>query len=198
MSWGIVASVGSSLVPGLMSSVGASKASDAQVEATKLGIESQEKMFERGLALQAPYRNMGYDALGGLQGFIEPQSRADMLQSYYQGPEYQQLAAQQEEQQMRNAAATGGMRGGNNQAALASIAPQLGQQYLNTRFNELSGLANYGMGAASQGSSQANMLGGNISNLQQQAGQARASNYLAQANIWGNMAKDGFSLIGGI
>ena len=33
-------------------------------------------------------------------------------------------------------------------------------------------------------------LGGNISNLQQQAAQAGAQNSVAQANIWGNVASD--------
>ena len=117
-----------------------------------------------------------------------------MLQDYYGGQEYQQLSSQVEQQQLRNAAATGGVRGGANQAALANIAPQLDQQYLSGLNQQYTGLANMGMGAASQGSSQAMQLGGNISALQQQAGQARAANTLDQGNIWGNVVKDAGSL----
>ena len=190
MTWGMVAVGGSSLVSGLLGSGAASDAADQQVAGTMAGIESQERMFDKSLELQQPYRDAGYGAISGLQNLVDPQGRADMLQSYYQGPEYQQQAAQVEEQQMRNAVVTGGLRGGGNQAALASIAPQLGQSYLNQQQNYLTGLANMGMGAASQGAQGAMGLGQNISNLQQQAAQAGASNSLAQANIWGNVAKD--------
>ncbi|HHZ97356.1 MAG TPA: hypothetical protein EYN67_17835 [Flavobacteriales bacterium] len=190
MSWGMAAVAGASLVGGIMSSNAAGDAAAQQQAGTQAGIESQERMFDKSLELQAPYREAGYGALEGLQSLVDPQGRADMLQSYYAGPEYSALSGQVEEQQMRNAAATGGVRGGANQAALASIAPQLGQQYLGGLNQQYTGLANMGMGAASQGSGQAMQLGGNISNLQQQAAQAGASNSMAQANIWGNVASD--------
>ena len=190
MSWGMVAVAGASLVGGVMSSNAADDAAAQQQAGTQAGIASQEKMFDRSLELQQPYREAGYDALGGLQQLTDPAGRAQLLSDYYAGPEYQALSGQVEEQQLRNAAATGGVRGGANQAALASIAPQLGQQYMSGLNQQYTGLANMGMGAASQGSGQAMQLGGNISNLQQQAAQAGASNQMAQANIWGNVASD--------
>jgi hypothetical protein len=173
-----------------MASNAASNAADQQTKATLAGIESEERMFDKSLELQEPYREAGYGALEGLQGLTDQEQRASMLSDYYAGPEYQALSGQVEEQQLRNAAATGGVRGGANQQALASIAPQLGQQYLSGLNQQYTGLANMGMGAASQGSSQAMQSGGNISALQQQAGQAAASNSLAQGNIWGNVASD--------
>ncbi len=184
----MVAVAGASLVSGAMGSKAAGDASDAQQASALAGQQSQERMFERSLELQEPYREAGYSALTGLQGLTDPAQRAETLQGYYAGPEFQQLQAQTEEQQLRNAAATGGIRGGANQAALATIAPQLGQQYLSGLNQQYTGLANLGMGAASQGSSQATGLGQNISALQQQSGQAQAANSLAQGNIWGNVA----------
>ena len=186
MSWGFVAGAAISVVGGAMSSKASKKAAKTQQAGTESGIESQERMFDRSLELQQPYREAGYGALEGLQGLTDQDYRADKLQSYYSGPEYAQMAQQAEGQQMRNAAVTGGVRGGANQAALASIAPQLGQQYLSGLNQQYTGLANMGMGAASQGAGQAMQLGGNISNLQQQSAQAGAQNQLAQANIWGN------------
>ena len=188
MSWGIVAVAGASIVSGAMGSKASSKASKQQQAAALAGQESQERMVERSLELQEPYREAGYGALEGLQGLVDPTQRAETLQNYYSGPEFQQLQAQTEEQQLRNAASTGGIRGGANQAALATIAPQLGQQYLTGLNQQYTGLANMGMGAASQGSSQAMGLGQNISALQQQSGQAQAANSLAQGNIWSNVA----------
>ncbi|PHS02426.1 MAG: hypothetical protein COA78_21130 [Blastopirellula sp.] len=190
MPWGYAAVAVGTLAAGKMSSNASDKATRAQANAAQSGMTSEERMFDRSLELQEPYRDAGYDALEGLQGLTDPTQRAGMLQDYYAGPEYQQQAAQIEEQQLRNAAATGGIRGGANQAALATIAPGLGQQYLSGLGQQYTGLANMGMGAASQGSAQASQLGSSMAALQQQAGQASASNSLAQGNIWGNVIKD--------
>ena len=95
---------------------------------------------------------------------------------------------------MRNAAMTGGVRSGNNQVALTSIAPQLGQNYLSNQYNQLTGLANMGMGASSQGAQSANYLGSSMNQAQQNIGQAQAQNYLAQ----GNIASNTIGTLGGI
>lgn len=186
MTWGLVAVAGATLVGGKISSNASKSAAKTQQAGTESGIASQERMFDRSLELQEPYRDAGYGALEGLQGLTNQDYRAEQLQEYYAGPEYAQMSQQAEEQQMRNAAMTGGVRGGANQVALASIAPQLGQQYLSGLNQQYTGLANMGMGSASQGANQAMQLGGNISNLQQQSAQAGAQNQLTQGNIWGN------------
>ena len=188
MPWGYAIAAGASLYGAKKKSDSAKKASKTQQAGTEAGMESEERMFERSLELQQPYREAGYGALEGLQGLTDQDYRADKLESYYRGPEYAQMSQQVQGQQMRNAAVTGGVRGGANEAALASIAPQLGQQYLSGLNQQYTGLANMGMGAASQGSGQAMQLGSNISALQQQSAQAGAQNQLAQANIWSNAA----------
>ena len=190
MAWGFVAVAGASLIGGAMGSSASKDASRQQQAGTLAGIESQERMFDKSLSLQQPYREAGYGALESLQQQADPAGRAELLNQYYQGGEYQALSGQVEEQQLRNAAATGGLRGGGNQAALATIAPQLGQQYLSGLNQRQTGIANMGMGAAAQGAGQAMQLGGNISALQQQAAMAGANNSINQANIWGNVASD--------
>ena len=145
-------------------------------------------MFERSLELQEPYREAGYSALSGLQNLATPQGRAESLQDYYGGAEYAGLQGQAEQSILRNQSATGGLRSGNSQAALAGIAPKLGQNYLSNQYNQMTGLADLGMGAASQGASSASNLGGSLSNLQGQVGQAYAANQLAQGNIMSNTA----------
>lgn len=188
MSWGLVAAGVGAAVGGIATSKGSKSAAESQRAGAAAGQESQERMFERSLELQEPYREAGYQAIEGLQGLTSPEARAQTLQDYYAGPEYLAASQQIEEQQLRNAAATGGLRGGANQAALATIAPQLGQQFLAGQEQRFTGLANLGMGAASQGAAGAQQLGGNVSLLQQQAAQAQAANQLAQANIFGNTA----------
>lgn len=186
MSWGLVAVGGATLLGGVVASQGARSAASSQANAAQQGIDSQERMFQQGLDLQEPYREAGYGALTGLQSLTTPGGRAQSLEDYYSGAEYQAIAEQQEGQVLRNASATGRLRSGGSEAALASIGPQLGQNYLSDQYNQLTGLANLGMGAASQGAMSANNLGTNIANLQGQAGQAQAGNQLAQANILSN------------
>ena len=190
MPWGIATAALASVGGALIGSKGSKSAAKTQAASAQSGMESEERMFERSLELQEPYREAGAGALEGLQGLADPAGRAESLQSYYDSPEYSQMSQQVEQQQLRNAAVTGGVRGGSNQAALASIAPQLGQQYLSGQYNRLTGLANLGSGAASQGAGQAGALGSSLSGLQQQAGQAAAQNQISQANIWGNVVSD--------
>lgn len=190
MSWGLVATAGASIAGGLIGSKSASKASNAQVQAAQLGIESQEKMFNQSLAMQAPYRNAGYQAINGLQGLTDPTQRAEMLQGYYNSDEYGMMENQAQQSTLRSASATGNLRGGAGAQAVANIAPQLGMQFLNNQQNQFTGLANMGMGAASQGANAANNLGLGMANGYNQIGDAQAQKYLTQGNIWGNMMGD--------
>lgn len=186
MPWGYAAAAVGTIVGASMSSGAVDDAAALEAEGTQAGIESQERMFREQLALQEPYREAGYSALTGLQDLTSASGRASALSDYYGSDEFGAMSAQQEEQTLRNSAVTGGMRSGNNQVALASIAPQLGQQYLSNKYNQLTGLANMGQGAASQGVQGAQFLGAQTSNLLQQQGQSQAQGSLAQANIWGN------------
>lgn len=187
MTWAItstVATVGSSLVGGYLSSKSSKDASRAQQDAAKLGIESEERMFERGLELQAPYREAGYNALSGLEGLATDQGRAQSLQDYYGGAEYAAQAGQATKTALTSASQTGGLRSGNTYQALEGIAPQLGQNYLSNQYNQLTGIANLGAGAASQGASGAQYLGSSIGGYQSQIGQAQAQNELAQGQVY--------------
>jgi hypothetical protein len=170
----------------IIGSKSAGKASDAQVRAAQLGIDSQEKMFNQSLALQAPYRNAGYGAVKGLQGLVDPAQRAQTLQGYYDSDEYAMMENQAQQSTLRSASATGNMRGGAGAAAIGAIAPQLGMQFLNNQQNQYTGLANMGMGAASQGANAANNLGLGMANSYNQIGDAQAQGILAKGNIWGN------------
>ncbi len=190
MSWGIVAGATIAAVGGKMSSNASKKASKQQQAGVQAGIDAEERMFEKSLALQEPYREQGYAALEGLNELVDPAGREDLLNNYYQSGEYQAMNAQAEEQQLRNAASMGQTRGGGNQAAMATIAPQLGQNYLSNRYNQLTGMANMGMGAASQGANAATGLGRNMSAAHNNSASAAAQNSIAQANIWGNTLSD--------
>lgn len=184
--WGLLAMGAATLGGALLQSKGNKEAAATQVAGNQAAIQSQENMFNQSLALNQPYRDAGQGAIQGLQSLTDPAQRAQMLSGYYDSAEFQGMQAQNEEQQLRNAAATGGVRGGANQAAMATIAPQMGQQYLSGLQNQFTGLANMGMGAASQGAQGAQMFGQQQSALQQQSAQAMAQNQINQSNIGAN------------
>ena len=191
MSWVMA---GIAAAGAVMGNVSANKARNAQKDAAKAGMDSQERMFDRSLELQQPYRQAGYDALEGLQGFTDPNQRAEMLGDYYASPEYLAQQNQAEQITLQNRAAQGGLRSGSTYSNLQTIAPQLGQNYLSDRYNQLTGIANLGMGAASQGASSANNLGVNQALGFQQMGQAQAQASLAQ----GKQANEFLGTLGGI
>jgi len=191
MSWVMA---GIAAAGAVMGNVSANKARNAQKDAAKAGMESQERMFEKSLELQQPYRQAGYDALEQLQGFNDPTQRGQMLGDYYASPEYLAQQNQAEQLTLQNRAVQGGLRSGSTYSNLQTIAPQLGQNYLSNRYNQLTGLANLGMGAASQGASSANNLGVNQALGFQQIGTAQANAALAQ----GNQANQLFGTLGGI
>lgn len=194
--WGFVAATIGSALLGNKANKDAAKSSEAGQLA---GIESQERMFERGLELQEPYREAGYGALEGLQGMLEPGGRAQSLQDYYRGAEFQTMEGQVEQGIARRQGATGGMRGGGTQAAMAGIAPQLGQQFLAGQQNQYTNLANMGMGAAAQGAQGAQQLGagisnqyGNIGNIQGQASINRSNIFSGALGTLGGIGMDYF------
>jgi hypothetical protein len=194
MSWGLIAVGGATLVGSILGSKASKGAAESQSGSAQQGMESQERMFNQQLEMMQPYRDAGTGALGQLQGLASPQGRADALSGYYAGDEYKMLSNQMTGDITSNlqaqAAATGGLRGGNYQQlssqAIGNIAPQLGQNYLSNMYNQQTGLANMGMGAASQGAQQAGQLGQGLAAGFNQMGQAQAQNQLTQGNITGN------------
>lgn len=181
-----IASVAAPVLGGLFSSNSSNKAAKAQTQAQLAAIESNEKMFNQALELQQPFREAGYGAITGLQGLTDPTQRANLLTDYYNSNEFQGYQAQAEEAALRNAAATGNLRSGSTKQVLATIAPQLGADYLANQQNILTGLGNWGIGAASQGAGQAQALGSNIAQQQSNIGNIQAQNALTQANIFGS------------
>lgn len=185
MSWGYVAVAAATVVGGYLGSEGAKKGGESVARAQRDAMSVEERMFQDSLSLQEPYREAGYGAIEGLQGMLDPTVRADALQDYYAGPEYQALSGQASKDIMRARAPTGGLRSGGTKAALAGIAPQLGQKFLSGQQDQMTNLANLGMGAAAQGASGAQQLGGSLGMRLGNIGVAQGQTAQNQANIYG-------------
>ena len=198
MSWGAVAAVGATVVGSMVSSNAQKKAgnraADAQVQAAEIAAEEQRRQFDRYQELLNPFVNAGTGALTGQQnllGLNGMQAQQDAISGISNSAEFKTYLDQGQNAILQNASATGGLRGGNTQSALSQFAPQLLNQMINQRFNNLGGLTALGQNAAAGVGNAGMQSAGNIGNLMQQSGAAQAGNALAQgkanAQMWGDI-----------
>jgi hypothetical protein len=181
--WGLVASIGGSLLGGLVQSRSASRASNAQTASANAGIAAQERQFAALQKLLRPYVTAGTGALDaqedilGLDGAAQQRSAIANIQ---RSPQFAALMQQGENSILQNASATGGLRGGNTQGALAQFRPQLLSALIDQQFARLGGLTSIGANAAAGVGNAGMQTGTNIGNLYGQMGAAQAGNALAQ------------------
>lgn len=94
------------------------------------------------------FSEVGQNALmmqQALSGAAGPQIQKQVIANIEQSPEFQTMARQGEAAILQNASATGGLRGGNVQAALAQYRPQLLNQFIQQKYQQLGGLAQAGL-----------------------------------------------------
>jgi hypothetical protein len=159
------------------------QATQALQDSTNQAIEFQQQALDTQREDLSPYTEAGAAALQqqqALMGALGQDAQQQALQGIQQGSQFQAMQQQGENAILQNASATGGLRGGNTQAALGQFRPQLLNQLVNQRFNQLGGLAGMGQASAA-GVGQAGQQGAaNIGNLLGQQGQANAANQLNQ------------------
>ena len=181
--WGLVASIGGSLLGGLIQSRSANKASSAQTASANAGIAAQERQFAALQKLLKPYVTAGTGALDaqedilGLDGAAQQRRAITGIQS---SPQFGALVQQGENSILQNASATGGLRGGNTQGALAQFRPALLSALIDQQFARLGGITSIGQNAAAGVGNAGMQTGVNIASLQGQLGAAQAGNALAQ------------------
>lgn len=208
MSWGIVATVGGSILGGLISSDAQSSAADtaagAQTAASGAQIGEARRQFDAIRELLKPYADTGLLALGA-QGDLIGLNGADKqrasLQNLEQSPEFTGLLRQGEEAILANASATGGLRGGNVQGALANFRPQMLAQLINQQYSRLGGLTSIGQNAAAGTGNAVYSTGSQINNALGSIGAAGAGNALAQGRAQSGLANSiggGVGLFGGM
>lgn len=170
---------------------GSNQAAAAQENAANKSNETAWNIYQDQKETLAPFLNVGQAGLSGLQGLAGSTiDRNQSLADYYNSQEYKGLANQARYQSLQAAEATGGLGSTAISNQLSTIAPQLGQNYLNylnqeqeRRYNQYLGLTNVGLAAGGA----ANAAAGNYSTQYQQnanqIGAAQAGNYLANGQI---------------
>jgi len=177
----------------LISSGGASKAASTAAAATDRAAEVQREMFYTSREDLAPWREAGKRALSALEGRIEA-GPGEFVPEEEPGFKfgYREFV---EKPLMRRASARGGVDSGRTLKELTRYA----EDYASTRYDNFlnrwyksltpyQSLAGVGQTSAAQMGENALVAGGNIGNALITGGQARASGYANQANIWGGTA----------
>lgn len=190
--------VGSAVVGGVMSSraqkKAANSAANAQIQSSEMGVEEQRRQFDAVQKLLKPYADAGLSGLSGqqdLMGINGTAAQQTAIGNINNSAEMQTYLQQGENAILQNASATGGLRGGNTQAALAQFRPQLLNQLINQRYQNLAGMTSLGQNAAAGTGNAGMQAASNISNLYQQSGAAQAGAALAHgqanANMWNSV-----------
>lgn len=187
---------GAMVVSSVLGSQAASDAADAQVAASRNATKAQERMFERQVELQEPWRLAGEKALGQLTAGIEPGgefTRNFSMADYEADPGYAFRLNEGIKALDRSAAARGGLLSGAQLRGITDYGQNAASQEYQNAFNRyqinranrlqpLQSLAGVGQSATNTLTGAAGQLGQNIGNNLINAGNARASGYVGGAN----------------
>ena len=185
--WVAAATVGSALIGANASS----RASKAQMQAQREGDAAQERMFNRQVELQEPFRQAGVNALPEL---IEASRYTPFgMEQFQQDPGYGFRLKEGLRALESSAAARGGLLSGNQMRGVTRFGQELGsQEYTNAfnryqaeraaRLNPLQSLAGMGQTTATTLANQAGQYGQNLAQGAATMGNIRASGYVGQAN----------------
>ncbi|GAA0484435.1 DNA transfer protein [Tatumella punctata] len=171
---------------------GANQAAQAQTDAANQSNATALQIYNQQAATLQPFVQSGQSYLTGLNSVLN--NRSGTLNDYYNSPEYAGLANQARYQQLASAEATGGLGSTATSNGLASIAPQLGETYLNDRYNQLLGGVNVGLSAAGASNAAAGTYSGNVQNNLSQIGAAKAGNSIAN----GQTITQGIGMLAGL
>jgi hypothetical protein len=197
-------SAASSLAGGAMAKSAAKKASRAQVQAAQDANAAQERMFQRQIELQEPFRQGGLTAqqeimqLLGIGGDKTAAGYGSMAKAFgtdqfQQDPGYAFRQAEGMKALERSAAARGNLMSGSTLKGIQRFGQDLAsQEYQNAfnrfqversaRLNPLQSLMGSGQSATNVMTGAAGQMGQNEAANLYGAGQARASGYIGQAN----------------
>ncbi|HHH1980854.1 TPA: DNA transfer protein [Yersinia enterocolitica] len=174
---GAISSIGN-VTSGIIGGIGASKAASVQQNYQDQAMDASRQGYANAANYLNPYNEAGTSALSDLTWFTQnPDRRAQLLYDYYRGNEFNELGNQARYQSLSAAEATGGLGSTATSNQLASIAPTLGQNYLNNYYQQIQNLTGLGANAAS-----------NLANISIGGGNAMADMYQQKGQIMAGKA----------
>lgn len=195
MTWGLTAVAAATVYSASKSSSAAKDAANTQAQAAQEGLAAQERMFNKQIELQEPWRQAGINALGKLgTGFT---GQVDLKQD----PGYQFRLSEGMKALERSAAARGGLiSGGALKAASRYGQDYASNEYQNaynralTQYNTSAALAGIGQTATNALTGAAGQYGTAANEAYQNAANARASGYVGSANALNQAVGTGANL----
>lgn len=188
MVWPIAAAIAGGAVIG---GIASGKAAREQSKAIDRGTASQERMFNRQVELQEPFRQVGVNALPEL---VEASKyKPFTYEDFIVDPGYRFRLQEGLRALDRTAAARGGLLGGNQLRGITQFGQELGsQEYGNAfnrynigfqnRLNPLQSLAGVGQTTTATMANQAGQFGNVLGQAEATKGNIRASSYMGMAN----------------
>lgn len=181
------AMLGSAIIGG----VGANNASDTQADAAREAAAAEERMFNKQIELQEPFRKAGVNALPKL---IRASRYTPFgMEQFQADPGYGFRLKEGLRALESSAAARGGLLSGNQMRGVTQFGQELGsQEYLNAfnryqaeraaRLNPLQSLVGVGQTAANTLTGAAGQYGQSMAQGAATMGNIRASGYMGTAN----------------
>lgn len=191
MPWLFIIPAAVSLFAGSQNRQAASQASDAATRGSENAQALQEKMFNKQVALQEPWRKAGVNALNKLQGAVDytPFGEAQ----FQQDPGYAFRLSEGMKQLNSNARAGGGAVSGRTMMGAQNYAQGLASQEYGNAFNRyqteraarlqpLQSLAGVGQTSANTVGQAAGTYGANVGNLMANTGVNQGNALMAGTN----------------
>lgn len=197
MTWVAVAVGGASLVGSVLSSnaskSAANSAASAQESAAAQANALQEKIYNQNVGYETPYMNTGTAANSALSGLLGLGGKAPDYSQFLNSPGYQFQLQQGMANLDKSAAARGNLYSGGYGQQLVGYNQGMAQTGYNNYFNQLSGVAGRGQGAAAAlsgvGENYAAAVGQNLSSAGTAAANGFLANGQANANMYGQLGQ---------
>ncbi|MEQ4673665.1 DNA transfer protein [Providencia vermicola] len=155
---------------------GGGDSSAAQAQATKYAADLQNQQFERVMNGLAPFTPLAGQYINQLKNLSSPEGAAQALGQYYNSQQFNDYSNQARYQNLAAAEAMGGLGSTATSNSLASIAPALGESWLNGQMNNYNNLANIGLGALQGQANAGQTYANNAGQLSQQNAALAAAN----------------------
>lgn len=168
---------GASLLGGISSGKGASKAAQVQADSYRQGLAQQQAQFQQTQANLSPFIQAGSSALGAqgnLLGLNGDGAQGSAISALQNSPLFQSQYGTGVDTVLQNAAATGGVRGGNVNNSLAQFGSGLLSNVIQNQLGNLQGVIGTGAGAASGLGSFGQANSNSMASLLQGQGNAQA------------------------
>jgi hypothetical protein len=185
------AAIGATIGSGVSGSAAAQNAANTQAQATQAAQDAQERMFNRQVELQEPFRQAGIEALNKLIPLTDYTKFG--IDQFTQDPGYAFRLSEGMKALDRTAAARGGLLSGATLKGAQRYGQDLAsQEYTNAfnryqiernaQLNPLQSLAGVGQTATGALTNAAQQFGAQTGQNLQDIGTARASGYLGSQN----------------